>query len=98
MAKNETKGVTKKELIVNIADDAGISKAVAEKALNAIKDSIIKALTSRQKVTILGFGTFYVSERPARKGRNPKTGEPIDIPSTAVPKFKPGKALKDSVE
>ncbi len=89
--------MTKKELITKIAEDADISKAVAEKALNATIESITDALSNRDKVTFVGFGTFYVSNRPARKGRNPKTGEPIDIPSTTVPKFKPGKALKDAV-
>jgi DNA-binding protein HU-beta len=89
--------VTKKELIVNIADAAGVSKAVAEKALNAVIDGISDALSNREKVTFVGFGTFYVSKRPARKGRNPKTGSPINIPASTVPKFKPGKALKETV-
>ncbi len=89
--------MTKKELVVSIADEVGISKAIAEKALNAVIDGITDALSNREKVTFVGFGTFYVTERPARKGRNPKTGAPIDIPATAVPKFKPGKALKEAV-
>jgi len=89
--------VTKKELIVSIAEEAGVSKAVAEKSLNAVTDGISDALSNREKVTFVGFGTFFVTERPARKGRNPKTGEPIQIPATAVPKFKPGKALKEAV-
>ena len=89
--------MTKKELIVSIAEQAGISKGAAEKALNAVIDGITDALSNRDKVTFVGFGTFYVTERPARKGRNPKTGEPIKIPASKVPKFKPGKALKDAV-
>ncbi|HPQ41470.1 MAG TPA: HU family DNA-binding protein [bacterium] len=89
--------MTKKELVQNIAEEAGISKAVAEKALNAVIDGITDALSNREKVTFVGFGTFHVSERPARKGRNPKTGEPIDIPASVVPKFKAGKSLKDAV-
>ena len=89
--------MTKKELIVTIAEEAGISKTVAEKALNATLDGITDALANREKVTFVGFGTFYVTERPARKGRNPKTGDVISIPASAVPKFKPGKALKDAV-
>jgi DNA-binding protein HU-beta len=89
--------VTKKELIVSIAEQAGIAKGAAEKALNAVIDGITDALSNRDKVTFVGFGTFYVTERPARKGRNPKTGEPIKIPASKVPKFKPGKALKDAV-
>ena len=89
--------MTKKELIATIAEEAGISKALAEKSLNATIESITDALSNREKVTFVGFGTFSVSERPARKGRNPKTGDPIDIPATTVPKFKAGKALKDAV-
>ncbi|MBN1297156.1 HU family DNA-binding protein [bacterium] len=89
--------MTKKELVQNIAEEAGISKAVAEKALNAVIDGITDALSNREKVTFVGFGTFYVSERPSRKGRNPKTGEPIEIPASVVPKFKAGKSLKDAV-
>lgn len=89
--------MTKKELVQNIAEEAGISKAVAEKALNAVIDGITDALSNREKVTFVGFGTFHVTERPARKGRNPKTGEPIDIPASVVPKFKAGKSLKDAV-
>jgi len=89
--------VTKKELIQNVAEEAGIAKAVAEKSLNAIIDGITDALSNGQKVTFVGFGTFQVTERPARKGRNPKTGEPIDIPASRVPKFKAGKSLKDAV-
>jgi len=89
--------VTKKELVQNIAEEAGISKAVAEKALNAVIDGITDALSNREKVTFVGFGTFSVSERPARKGRNPKSGKEIDIPASVVPKFKAGKSLKDAV-
>lgn len=89
--------MTKKELVQNIAEEAGISKAVAEKSLNAVIDGITDALSNREKVTFVGFGTFHVSERPARKGRNPKTGEPIQIPASVVPKFKAGKSLKDAV-
>ncbi len=89
--------MTKKDLIATIAGNADISKATAEKVLNAVIDGITDALSNREKVTFVGFGTFYVSERPARKGRNPKTGEPIDIPAGVVPKFKAGKSLKEAV-
>ena len=89
--------MTKKELITTIADEANISKAAAEKALNAVIEGITDALSNREKVTFVGFGTFYVAERPARKGRNPKTGDPIEIPACTVPKFKPGKSLKEAV-
>lgn len=89
--------MTKKELVQNIAEEAGISKSVAEKALNAVIDGITDALSNREKVTFVGFGTFFVTERPARKGRNPKSGKVIDIPASVVPKFKAGKSLKDAV-
>ncbi len=89
--------MTKKELVQNIAEDAGISKTVAEKVLNAVIGEITGALSNREKVTFVGFGTFSVNERPARKGRNPKTGKEINIPASFVPKFKPGKTLKDAV-
>ncbi len=89
--------MTKKELIVTIAEEAGITKTVAEKALNAMLDGITDALANQEKVTFVGFGTFHVTKRPARKGRNPKTGDVIKIPASTVPKFKPGKALKDAV-
>lgn len=89
--------MTKKELVQNIAEEAGISKTVAEKALNAVIDGITDALSNREKVTFVGFGTFSVTKRPARKGRNPKTGKEIKIPASVVPKFKPGKSLKEAV-
>jgi DNA-binding protein HU-beta len=89
--------VTKKELVQNIAEEVGISKTVAEKALNAVIDGITDALSNREKVTFVGFGTFSVTKRPARKGRNPKTGKEIKIPASVVPKFKPGKSLKEAV-
>lgn len=89
--------MTKKELVQNIAQEAGITKTVAEKALNAVLDGITKALAEGDKVTFVGFGTFSTAKRPARKGRNPKTGKEIDIPASIVPKFKPGKSLKEEV-
>jgi DNA-binding protein HU-beta len=89
--------VTKKELVATIADEAKISKTAAEKALNAVIEGITDALSNREKVTFVGFGTFFVAERPARKGRNPRTGEAIKIPACAVPKFKAGKSLKEAV-
>ncbi|MGB3975419.1 MAG: HU family DNA-binding protein [bacterium] len=89
--------MTKKELVQNIAEEAGITKTVAEKALNAVIDGITGALANREKVTFVGFGTFSVAKRPARKGRNPKTGKELNIPASVVPKFKPGKSLKEAV-
>ncbi len=98
--------MNKSELIEAIADSADISKAAAGRALNATLEAIIDALKKdakqknakkREGVTLIGFGTFSVRERAARKGRNPKTGDEIDIPATNVPSFKAGKALKDAV-
>jgi DNA-binding protein HU-beta len=88
---------TKAELISKISADTGLKKADAEKALMAALDGVRDALAGGNKVTIVGFGTFSVGERAARKGLNPRTKETIDIPSSKVVKFKPGKALRDSV-
>jgi Bacterial nucleoid DNA-binding protein len=90
--------MTKAELIDKIAATAGITKADAAKSLDATIDSVKAALKKGQKVTLVGFGTFSVSKRMARKGRNPRTGEEIKIPATKVPKFTAGKALKDAVK
>jgi DNA-binding protein HU-beta len=90
--------MTKVELIGKIAADAAITKAAAEKALDSFIDTVKEELQKGDKVTLTGFGTFSVSERPARKGRNPQTGKEMDIPATKVPKFSVGKALKDAVK
>lgn len=90
--------MTKAELIDKIAATAGITKADAAKSLDATIDSVKSALKKGQKVTLVGFGTFSVSKRKARKGRNPRTGEEIKIPATKVPKFTAGKSLKDAVK
>lgn len=89
--------MTKTEIVEQMAQDAGISKAVAETALRSALDSVSNSLAKGQEVTIVGFGTFSVANRAARTGRNPQTGEPIEIKATKVPRFKPGKALKDAV-
>lgn len=88
---------TKADLVNKISADSGLKKADAEKALVAALEGIRGALAGGNKVTIVGFGTFSVGERAARKGLNPRTKKPIDIPASKVVKFKPGKALKDSV-
>ncbi len=90
--------MTKAELIEKIASGAGLSKADAGKALDTALNSIRSALKKGQKVTLVGFGTFSVTKRKARKGRNPRTGDIITIPATKVPKFTSGKALKDAVK
>lgn len=89
--------MTKEELIAKAAQDAVISKSQAGKALNSILASIQGALKNGDKVSLVGFGTFSVSKRAARQGRNPATGQTIKIPAANVPKFKPGKKLKDAV-
>lgn len=89
--------MTKVELIRQIADKAGIKQKDAEKALNAFTETVTEALKNDDKVTLVGFGTFEVSERAARTGRNPQTGEPVEIAASKLPKFKAGKALKDAI-
>jgi nucleoid DNA-binding protein len=89
--------MTKKEIVAKAAASAGISKSKAEVAINATLDEIAGALRSGQKVTFVGFGTFSTSHRKARMGRNPRTGATIQIAASNIPKFKAGKALKDSV-
>ncbi len=90
--------MNKSELIDAIADSADLSKAAAGRALDAATDAIAKALGNGDTVALVGFGTFSISERAARKGRNPRTGEEIMISASKTPKFKAGKALKDAVK
>ena len=89
--------MNKTELIVAMAEQAEISKKDAEKALKAFTDVVADELTKGGKVQLVGFGTFEVSERAAREGRNPQTKETIQIVASNAPKFKAGKALKDMV-
>jgi len=89
--------MNKAEMIAAIAKDAGLTKADAERALNSFINNTKKALKKKDKVSLVGFGTFSVSKRKARKGRNPQTGDMIKIKAAKVPKFKPGKALKDAI-
>ena len=90
--------MNKSELIDAIAESADISKASAGRALDAVVDSIKAVLDKGETVTLVGFGTFYVGERPARTGLNPRTGEEIKIAAAKVPKFRAGKGLKDAVK
>ncbi len=90
--------MNKTELIDIIADDAKLSKKDAGEALDAFIQAVKVALSKGDAVTLIGFGTFDVSERQARKGRNPRTGEELDIPAAKIPKFRPGKALRDAVQ
>ena len=89
--------MNKTELIATMADQAGISKKDAEKALKAFTDVVAEELKKGEKVQLVGFGTFEVSERAAREGRNPQSGEPMKIAASKAPKFKAGKALKDMI-
>src|SRR5215813_1030412 len=89
--------MTKTELIEGLANKLGMHKSEAEKAINIVLDDIIAALKQGDRVNISGFGTFSVSARQARTGRNPKTGESIAISASRSAKFKPGKQLKDSL-
>ncbi|SDZ77104.1 HU family DNA-binding protein [Microbulbifer marinus] len=89
--------MNKSELIEAIAASADIPKAAAGRALDAMVDSITSALKNGDQVALVGFGTFAVKERAARTGRNPRTGDPIEIAAAKIPNFKAGKALKDAV-
>ena len=89
--------MNKAELIESIATSAEISKAAATRALDATVESIKSALKAGDSISLIGFGTFAVGERAARTGRNPRTGKTLKIKAAKVPKFRPGKALKDAV-
>lgn len=89
--------MNKTELVAAMSDKAGISKKVAEEALAAFTEAVTEELKKGGKVQLVGFGTFEISERKARDGRNPQNGKPMKIAASKAPKFKPGKALKDEV-
>lgn len=89
--------MNKSELIEAIAESADISKAAAGRAIDAVVESVTKALKSGDQVTLIGFGTFSVKDRAARTGRNPQTGAEIQIAAAKIPSFKAGKGLKDAV-
>ncbi len=89
--------MNKAELIAAVAEKAGMSKKDSEKALTALLEEITGALKKGEKVQLVGFGSFEVRERAARKGRNPQTKSEITIPASKLPVFKAGKALKDEV-
>jgi DNA-binding protein HU-beta len=89
--------MNKTELVAAIAEKAGLSKKDAEGAVKAFTDTVAEQLKAGEKIQLVGFGTFEVAERAARTGKNPQTGEAINIPASKAPKFKAGKALKDVV-
>ncbi len=90
--------VTKTEMIDAVANSASLTKDEAGRAVNAVLDTITDALKAGDQVTIVGFGSFSVKERAARQGRNPQTGETIQIKASKLPAFKAGKALKDAIK
>ncbi len=89
--------MNKVELITSMAERSGLSKKDCEAALNAMTGAVTDALKADDKVQLVGFGSFEVKARAARTGRNPRTNEPMDIPASKLPVFKPGKALKDAI-
>jgi DNA-binding protein HU-beta len=89
--------MNKGELVARVAKDSGLTKADAGRALDAALDNVTKALKKGEKVTLVGFGTFGVTRRRARAGRNPRTGAPIKIAARRVPRFTAGKELKSAV-
>ena len=92
------KVVTKADLVDSIAKKADISKAAAGKAVNAIIQTVKDSLAKGRDVTLIGFGSFTTAKRTARTGRHPQTGKPLKIPAKTVPKFRPGKALREAVD
>jgi len=89
--------MTKADLVERVAKETEMTKKDAEKLVEVIFDSIVTTLNEGEKIELRGFGSFRVRERNARKGRNPKTGEPVDIPAKRVAYFKPGKDLKELI-
>lgn len=90
--------MNKSELIAKIAEKSGLNQKDAGKALDGLTQAVFDALANGEDVTLVGFGTFKVTQRKAKKGRNPATGEAIQIPAKKAPIFKAGKALKDAVQ
>jgi DNA-binding protein HU-beta len=90
--------MNKMDLVNKVADKSGLKKKEAEIAVNSVFETIEEALAEGDKVQVIGFGTFETRSRSARSGRNPQTGETIEIPATTVPAFKPGNKLKESTK
>ena len=91
------KVVTKADLVDKVAKEADLSKAKTEKAVNAVMNNIKEALAKGNDVTLVGFGSFTTAKRAARTGRHPQTGKALKIPAKTVPKFRPGKGLREAV-
>ena len=90
--------INKAELIKEVANSTDLNKTQSDQAIDAVFSAIQNALAKGEKVQLIGFGSFEVRNRAARKGRNPQTGAEIDIPATKIPAFKPGKGLKEAVK
>ncbi|NRA86811.1 MAG: HU family DNA-binding protein [Rhizobiales bacterium] len=90
--------MNKNELVAAVAEKAELTKVDAAKAVDALFEAVTASLKGGDEVRLVGFGSFYISNRKASKGRNPRTGEPIDIAAAKLPKFRAGKALKDAVD
>ena len=90
--------MTKAELVEKVANQTGLTRKRSREAVGAIISAITDSLSREEKVTLVDFGTFQVRERKAREGRNPQTGQTIQIPGKKVPKFKPGKGLREKVK
>ncbi|MCB9948516.1 MAG: HU family DNA-binding protein [Rhodospirillaceae bacterium] len=97
MTNQRGRNVNKNDLVAHVADATGLSKSDATRAVDAVFDGITSTLKKGDEVRLVGFGTFSVAERAASEGRNPRTGEKIDIPASRQPKFKAGKGLKDAI-
>lgn len=89
--------MNKNDLVTKVATASGLTKADAERAIEATFASITSSLSQGEEVRLIGFGTFAVANRAATQGRNPRTGQPLDIPAARLPKFRAGKQLKDAV-
>lgn len=90
--------MSKRDFVKAVAENAGLTKKDADAAVKAVTQVIIEQVAAGDKISLVGFGTFESGTRAARQGRNPQTGEPMDIPETKVPKFKPGRTFKDAVK
>ena len=90
--------MNKADLVVEVANQTGLTKKISREAINAVISAIINSLAREERVTLVGFGTFQVAKRKARRGVNPRTRETIQIPAKKVPKFVPGKGLRDKTK
>ena len=90
--------MNKAELVEEVADQTGLTKRISREAVDAITSAITDSLAREERVTLVGFGSFQVMQRKARRGRNPQTGKELQIPAKKVPKFKAGRGLREAVE